>query len=293
MTGSSGFVGGRLCEKLSEAGHEVIGSDLQAVEGKKYRQISGPFNAPEVLQAIDSSTTVIHLAAVSTDRDCKSNPIAAVKTNIQDLIQFAHFCAQSNISHFIFASSEWVYPEETSISDQFETDSLTLSSLNSLYAMSKLVGEEFLRVVENLKITCLRFGIVYGPRDLPGSAPESFIMNVYDQKQISIGSYATARRFIFIEDLINGIYLASTRIPSSTFTIYNLAGKELLSLSKIIQTAESVTKKTTIHNELSTTPSIRNPNPAKFSEQFKWEPSTTIEQGLELCLKKMLIYREI
>jgi UDP-glucose 4-epimerase len=287
VTGSSGFVGQKLCASLIKANLEVIGCDLSLVDGVKYRQILGSFNSPEVFEVIDSSTTVIHLAAISTDNDCRADPLKAIKTNIQDLVQLAQFCALQKVPNFIFASSEWVYPETNTAVELYENDRLNLDSLNSLYAMSKLVGENFLRVLGLLNVTCLRFGIVYGPRPLPGSAPESFILNVYNQKQISTGSYSTARRFIFVDDLVEGIHLAAKRIPRGQFEIYNLGGSELISLLDILKLAEQITQQDADHEELGSKSSIRNPISTKFQLEFNWHPKIPIEVGLELCLNKM------
>ncbi len=58
----------------------------------------------------------------------------------------------------IFASSEWVYPENSIVIPQFETDVLSTGKLNSVYALSKLMTEDFIRVnSDNLNYSILRY----------------------------------------------------------------------------------------------------------------------------------------
>ena len=195
---------------------------------------------------------------------------------------------KSKAAHFLFASSEWVYPEGPKVTEQREKDQLDLSDLNSLYAMTKLFGESLIRSVSLAPYTILRFGIVYGPRKVPGSSAESLALKVHMGEDINVGSKETARRFIFIDDLIAGILQSAAKGPQLLNTkILNLAGSELVSLGQIVSVANEILGKSSIIVDGGKIASIRNPLIDETSKILEWSPKINIRQGLETCLKVM------
>jgi nucleoside-diphosphate-sugar epimerase len=179
-----------------------------------------------------------------------------------------------------------VYPENSIAIPQFETDVLSTSKLNSVYALSKLMAEDFMRVnSDNLNYSILRFGIVYGPRKTPGSSLESLALKVWHNQEIEIGSGLTARNFIYVDDLISGIRQSVEH--SKTNEIYNLSGNHLVNLGSIIDATSDILRRRNKYIETGSVPSIRNPINTKARTDFFWEPQTSMEQGIRSCLKLM------
>jgi nucleoside-diphosphate-sugar epimerase len=196
---------------------------------------------------------------------------------------------KSNATHLIFASSEWVYPEVSTVVAQSETDELKLTSLNSLYALTKLFGESLIRVESKTPYTILRFGIVYGPRFPPGSAAESIAWKVFSDDEIKIGSKNTARRFIHVYDLISGILKCIDKGPSLlNQKIINLSGADLISLEDIVKVANELFNKSAQIYENSNTPSIRNPVIDLAVKLLDWAPKIQFKSGLSECLTFMI-----
>jgi nucleoside-diphosphate-sugar epimerase len=288
ITGSSGFVGENLAIRAITEGFHVIGIDLKKSTNLDCKQLEIDLASQDFYDKIPAGSIIIHLASLSTDSMCRENPILAIDANLRATSLVLENAKKSNAAHLLFASSEWVYPERPEVTEQKETDRLDLADLNSLYAMTKLFGESLIRSTSLVAYTILRFGIVYGPRKIPGSSAESIALKVYTGDEISVGSKETARRFIFIDDLIAGILQSASKGSNLLNTkILNLAGSEIVSLGAIVSVANEILGKSSAIIDGGKVASIRNPLIDETSRILEWSPKISIRQGLELCLKVM------
>lgn len=289
ITGSSGFLGEKLALCAMQEGYEVIGIDLKKNNRLPCHQLLLDLVFENFYEEIPQNSTIIHLASLSTDRACTENPIAALDVNLRATALLLENARKSKATHLLFASSEWVYPELPNPIAQSEADELKLNAVNSLYAMTKLFGESLIRVESKVPYSILRFGIVYGPRFPPGSAAESIAWKIYLDEEVKVGSSATARRFIYINDLINGI-LKCIKIGPSYLNqkILNLSGSELVSLNDVVCTSNRILKKSARIIESSASPSIRNPVIDRAVELLNWKPKVDLESGLAACLTYMI-----
>jgi UDP-glucose 4-epimerase len=293
ITGSSGFVGESLVHSALEKGFDVIGIDIKKNNNLNCRQIELDLSQDYFYSEIPKDSIIIHLASLSTDSLCKEQPILAIDANLRALALVLENAKKANASHFIFASSEWVYPERTTIMSQKESDVLDLADLNSLYAMTKLFGESLIRSITLIPYTILRFGIVYGPRKFPGSSAENIALKVNSGEEISVGAKDTSRCFIYIDDLIGGILSTISVGPQKLQSkILNLAGSELISLDKIVSVSNEVLNKSVAIIDGGKSPSIRNPLIEEAKEVLGWKPVIGLREGLERCLSEMLSAEE-
>lgn len=289
VTGSSGFVGKVLIRKLSSLGFKVFALDVvdPRMENVSYIKCDISSDLEYSNFEIPKESIFVHLAALSTDTQCKQNPSLAMAVNLLGTQRVIELAKQIAASHLIFASSEWVYPETQIGQIQQELDKLHLSDLNSLYAMTKLMAENLLRIESPIPTTILRFGIVYGPRSLPGSAPESIALKVALNENIELGSSKTARRFIYVDDLAEAIFKCIDNNPADAYSIFNVSGDTLITLEDIVATVKnlSISNSTIMSKDLS--PSIRNPDPTQFEKTFGKITTTSLKEGLGRCLVAM------
>ena len=289
VTGSSGFVGEKLALVAIREGYEVIGIDFKKSSKLSCLQLELDLTSENFFDEIPENSTIIHLASLSTDGACRANPLLALDANLRATALVLENAVKSKASHFVFASSEWVYPEHPIVVAQSEKDELKLTSLNSLYAMTKLFGESLIRVDSKIPHTILRFGIVYGPRFPPGSAAESIAWKIHLNEEVKIGSKKTARRFIHVNDLINGIIKCIEIGPSLlNQKIMNLSGAELVSLDDVAEASNQILKKSTQIIETGGITSIRNPLNALAFELLDWKPKIDLKVGLLECLTFMI-----
>lgn len=291
ITGSSGFVGQKLANTANSMGFKVVGIDIKCDPNNSWESHEVDISKNDFSDLIPKDSVVIHLASVSTDSACRNDPKLAIDINYIGTLNTIKCANQAGAKHLIFASSEWVYPERTMITEQSENDILNLENLQSFYAITKLVGESIVRTESIIPFTNLRFGIVYGPRQIPGSSLEALALKVHNNEDITVGSDLTARRFIYIDDLIDGILkcaiLNTKEIPNKAV---NLTGNKIISLREIIEvTNKLLGKKSQILTE-SKSPSIRNPLSNYAKTLLKWDPITPLEAGIQYCLAEMTRY---
>ena len=66
----------------------------------------------------------------------------------------------------------------------------------------------------NIKATGLRFFTVYGPYGRPDMALFKFTKNIYENKPINVFNNGNhVRDFTYVDDIVNGIYLAMKKYP--------------------------------------------------------------------------------
>lgn len=289
VTGASGFVGKKLVLKLISIGHEVIALDMvdPEIQNVTFVKVDITNKLDDLQEKIPAGATLVHLAAISTDSQCKADPIGAINTNLAGTARVIDLAHTRQAQRFIFASSEWVYPESPNRHLQTEETLVSLEQLSSLYAMTKLMGENLVRSTCNIPFITLRFGIIYGPRVKAGSAPESIAYKISRGEDVSIGSGGTARRFIYIDDLIDGICLTVSNELVKVNTIYNLSGDKLVSLMDVSDEVMNLLNKDIRVIEGGSTPSVRNPDPSKFNYDFQFKPSVSIRDGLKACITEM------
>ena len=141
-----------------------------------------------------------------------------------------------------------------------------------------------MRVTSEVMHIILRFGIVYGPRSNPGSAPESVLAKVNRGEKVSIGSLNTARRFVYIDDLVDAISILVSDPGDHNGEIYNISGPDLISLGEIAMVSMEIIGKSVAIEDAGSSPSIRNPDSSKFNMRFGFSPNYGIRDGLSACL---------
>jgi nucleoside-diphosphate-sugar epimerase len=242
--------------------------------------VVGDIRSPELVDLLPRGSVVVHLAAVSRDSDCRSDPLSALDVNVCGTLNLLAASRKSNARQIVFASSEWVYGDVGNDEIQIEDQQIDITQMTSLYAVSKIVGEQTLRLDDSaIDKTLLRFGIIYGPRLSNWSAVESLFDLVSRGSEITVGCAATARRFIHVDDIVSGI-LAS--VGRSGVEIFNLSGDNLVTLREVVETSASILGREVELCERETEAlSIRNPDNAKAARDLSWRPEIGLEVGLQ------------
>lgn len=299
ITGGAGFIGSHLTESLLADGHHVtILDDLNDYYDPafKLQNIARFREQVDLVQAdIRDAVTVertfaagnfdsvVHLAARAGVRPSITDPKLYVTTNIDGTFNLLDACRYHKVNQFIFASSSSVYGVNKKIPFS-ESDALTRTI--SPYAATKLACEQICSNYShlfNIRVMCLRFFTVYGPRQRPDLAINKFTNRILAGEPIQrYGDGSTRRDYTYIADIVAGIR-ASLAYDKSDFEIVNLGGSHTTTLSELIATLEKTIGKTAIIEELPDQPGDVPQTSADVSrakELFDWEPKTSLEEGL-------------
>lgn len=283
VTGSESFVGRELIAQCQARGITVHGIDAVSPVAPSYTFTRADIRDPDLPRLFPpSAEAVIHLAALSRDPDCAGKIFECFDINVMGTLNVLKAAKAAGATQFIFASSEWVYPPFVHGEEKDETARLDAADLHSEYAISKLVGEQVLRIDHErskLPTTILRFGIIYGPRSNNWSAVESLASKVARGEPIEVGSLMTGRRFVHVADIARGIL---TSLGRTECEIFNLTADSLITLQDIIAESEKVfSRKAHITQSNPNNPNVRNPSNRKAIEALEWTPTIDLRSGIE------------
>ena len=160
ITGSESFIGKRLIEICKKNNIKYFGVDINTKNTLNSKKLD--IRDKNLYKYIPINSTVIHLAAISNNKDCNLKPFLCMDVNVNGTLNLIKAAKKKLVKTFIFASSEWVYGDKKS-NLLNENSDLIIDKKYSLYAQSKIIIEKFLdtnRIFKNINI--LRFGIIYG-----------------------------------------------------------------------------------------------------------------------------------
>jgi nucleoside-diphosphate-sugar epimerase len=278
ITGAESFVGKRLVKHCKDKKISYSGVDVVASEDPNISKID--ICDVDLSELIPSDSVVVHLAAISRDPDCAKNPSLANKINVEGTLNVLRSAKIRDCRQLIFASSEWVYGQVSNDSEQQESDEIQIQRLDSVYAITKAVGEHYLRLLrEDLAVTILRFGIIYGPRPSNWSAVESLFNSVKNNEEVVVGSLKAGRRFIHVDDICAGILAAVGQI---NFEIFNISSDSTVTLGQVIEESKKIHSITPRVIESSPEKiSLRNPSNLKAKQRLNWSPLVSLSDGLK------------
>ena len=239
ITGTAGFIGFHLANRLIERGDEVIGLDnindyydvnlkygrlavagidKEKIEYNKlitsnkysnYKFIKLNLEDKENLFKLfkeEKFDKVCNLAAQAGVRYSFTNPDAYIQSNIVGHMNILESVRYFGVKALSYASSSSVYGLNKK--QPFSTDD-NVDHPISLYAATKKADELMSHTYSylyNIPTTGLRFFTVYGPWGRPDMAPILFIKGILEDKAINVFNYGNMQRdFTYIDDVIEGV----------------------------------------------------------------------------------------
>ncbi|WP_207495349.1 NAD-dependent epimerase [Aridibaculum aurantiacum] len=239
VTGTAGFIGFHLAERLVQRGDEVIGLDsintyydinlkysrlaehgicknkisyntiLKSEKFSNYSFIQLELDdKANLVQFVKEQEfdVVVNLAAQAGVRYSLTNPDVYVGSNIVGFSNLVEACRYGNIKHLVYASSSSVYGLNEGV--PFST-SVNVDHPMSLYAASKKTNELMAHVYShlfNIPTTGLRFFTAYGPWGRPDMALFIFTKSILEGKEIEVYSNGEMiRDFTYIDDIVEGV----------------------------------------------------------------------------------------
>ena len=318
VTGTAGFIGYHVAERLLARGDEVLGLDnvndyydvrlkharMARLEGKTgYDFVRLDVSDREGMERVFAERkpeVVIHLAAQAGVRYSLTNPHAYVQSNLAGFMNILEGCRHQKVRHLVYASSSSVYGGNThqpfSIHDNIDHPV-------SLYAASKKANELMAHTYSHLygiPTTGLRFFTVYGPWGRPDMAMFLFTKAILEGQPIDVFNHGKMRRdFTYIDDIVEGIvrtadhvavpnpeYSSDTPDPgtsSAPYRVYNIGNDNPVELMDMIGVLEGVLGRTAEKRML---PLQAGDVPATWANvddltrDVGFKPATSIEEGI-------------
>tara|TARA_B100000963_G_scaffold35311_1_gene26498 strand:- start:34127 stop:35128 length:1002 start_codon:yes stop_codon:yes gene_type:complete len=319
VTGSAGFIGSHLAQKLLERGDTIIGIDNhndyydiklkedrlnQFIDNKNYihyRCDIADKNEIEKIFKEHKPLKVINLAAQAGVRYSIENPHSYIDSNIVGFTNILEACRHNKVSHLVYASSSSVYGANTKMPFSIHDN---VDHPLSLYAASKKANELFAHTYSNLyqlPTTGLRFFTVYGPWGRPDMALFKFTKAILNNETIQVFNYGNHKRdFTYVDDIVEGVIrvLDKPAEPNAEWTgeapdsgssfapwrVYNIGNNNPIELNDYISAIEDATGVIAKKEFLPLQPGDVPETYADISdleEFFEYKPTTKVEDGIK------------
>ncbi|WP_186395740.1 NAD-dependent epimerase/dehydratase family protein [Stappia sp. TSB10GB4] len=318
VTGSAGFIGFHLANRLLADGWQVIGLDcvspyydpaLKEARVKILRQHPNFIEArisledrPAVmaLMAEHAPQRIIHLAAQPGVRYSLEAPQAYVDANVTGFLTVLEAARAHTVDHVVFASTSSIYGlDETMPLSPHRGGNHPIS----LYAATKKANEAMAHSYAHLfriPLTGLRFFTVYGPWARPDMALYKFTRAILSGQPIDIyNNGEMLRDFTYVDDIVEGIVRIADRPPavnedwdaaaadpatsSAPYRIHNIGNSEPVKLLRYVDAIEAACGVTAVRNMMPLQPGdvlATWADVEDLTQATGFRPRTSVEDGV-------------
>ena len=318
VTGTAGFVGSALAERLLARGDDVYGIDnhndyydpslkearlARFADHPRYTHVRADLADAAAVQrafADFQPQRVVNLAAQAGVRYSLKNPQAYVQSNLVGFVNVLEACRYGKVEHLVYASSSSVYGANRKMPFAVED---AVDHPVSLYAASKKANELMAHTYSHLydlPTTGLRFFTVYGPWGRPDMSPMLFADRISRGEAIDVFNYGNhSRDFTYIDDIVEGVIrtLDHPALPDAAYDalhpnpgtsnapyrVYNIGNDQPVQLLRFIELMEQNLGRTVEKRLLPMQPGDVPDTWADVSalrRDVGYAPSTTIEEGV-------------
>ncbi|HRI92852.1 MAG TPA: SDR family oxidoreductase [Accumulibacter sp.] len=257
VTGSAGFIGSHLVEKLLGLGQTVVGLDnfatghrrnideVQALltpeQWQLHRFIEADICDPDACrEACIGVDFVLHQAALGSVPRSLANPQATNAANIDGFLNMLVAARDAGVRRFVYAASSSTYGDHQALPKVEDTIGRPLSP----YAVTKLVNELYAEVFARcyaFPSIGLRYFNVFGARQDPQGAYAAVIPRwtralLLGEPVTINGDGETSRDFCFVDNAVQANLLAATSDePAALNQVYNVAVDDRTTLNRLFE----------------------------------------------------------
>jgi NAD dependent epimerase/dehydratase len=305
VTGSEGFIGSHLTEKLVELGADVTAlvqynsfnswgwlDTFDPEVRNKIKIFTGDIREYDNLsKAVKGQEIVFHLAALIAIPYSYLSPAAYVRTNVEGTLNVMQACLDSGVIKIVHTSTSEVYGSAKYV----PMDEKHPLQGQSPYSASKIgadkIVESFFRSFD-LPVATIRPFNTYGPRQSARAVIPSVISQILsDKNSLELGSLSPTRDFTYVKDTVNG-FIRIAEVDESVGETINIGSNSEISIRDLVKKILLLTdKKIPIqHDEVRIRPQKSEVDRlwcdnTKVCEMLNWKPEYTLDEGLLETIK--------
>lgn len=294
VSGGAGFIGSHLCERLVEAGHDVLCVDnlftgrktniLHLIDKPNFEFLRHDVTFPLYVEVDE----IYNLACPASPIHYQHDPVQTTKTSVHGAINMLGLAKRLDSKIFQASTSE-VYGDP-SIHPQTEDywGNVNPIGIRSCYDEGKRCAETLFfdyHRQHDLKIKVARIFNTYGPRMHPkdGRVVSNFIVQALQGQNISIyGDGSQTRSFCYVDDLLDGFValMETDETVTGPINLGNPVEFSIKELAELVIDLTGSTAKVEYHPLPSDDPRQRQPDIAKAQALLGWKPSIPLKEGL-------------
>ncbi len=295
VTGGAGFIGSFLCERLLEAGNEVLCLDnfftgrrsnvAHLLDNPRFELMRHDVTFPLYVE-VDQ---IYNMACPASPVHYQFDPVQTTKTSVHGAINMLGLAKRTK-ARILQASTSEVYGDPA-VHPQREEYWGNVNPIGprSCYDEGKCCAETLFfdyHRQHNVKIKVARIFNTYGPRMHPndGRVVSNFIVQALRGEDITLyGDGQQTRSFCYVSDLVSGLMKLMNSEDAVTGPI-NLGNPGEFTIRQL---AEKVIDMTGSRSKLvfrplpQDDPKQRKPDITKAQETLGWAPTIHLEDGLK------------
>jgi UDP-glucuronate decarboxylase len=294
VTGGAGFLGSHLCERLVEAGHDVICLDnfftsqksnvAHLLERPNFELIRHDITIPIWLEVDE----IYNLACPAAPGHYQHNPIKTVKTSVLGAIHVLGMAKRCG-AKVLQASTSEVYgdPQVHPQTEDYRGSVNTIGP-RACYDEGKRAAETLFmdyHRMNRLNIRIVRIFNTYGPRMHPfdGRVVSNFIRQALAGEEITIfGDGQQTRSFCYRDDLVEGIIRMMNNTDDFVGPV-NLGNPGEFTIGELAELVQELsgTRSPVVYKPLpQDDPVRRRPCIELARSRLGWEPTVPLREGL-------------
>lgn len=298
VTGAGGFIGTKVIQELWNRGCDVYYFDViePKIEGIKRLNLGTILDQYDLALAVKGCDYAIHLAALLGVYKTDNSRLETLHVNIHGTLNFIEACVKEGIKKIVFSSSSEVYGDQ----EKFPITEENPLNPKSVYAVSKIAGEEYLRAYAEMypfQYNIVRLFNVYGEYQREEFVLPKFVQWVVNNEPpVIYGDGEQNRSFCYVADAARGI--VDALLSETQGEVFNIGNdREPISIKDLAYKLISLSGKSLqpefIDYEESDRESSREidkriPSIEKAKKILGYEPRYSLEYGL----KQMIAFYE-
>ncbi|GAA0277681.1 SDR family oxidoreductase [Alteraurantiacibacter aestuarii] len=294
VTGGAGFLGSHLCERLVDAGHDVLCVDnyytgrrsnvAHLLDSDRFEILRHDVTFSLFVEVDE----IYNLACPASPVHYQHDPVQTTKTSVHGAINMLGLAKRTGAKIFQASTSE-VYGDPT-VHPQTEEywGNVNPIGIRSCYDEGKRCAEtlffDYYRQ-HQLQIKVARIFNTYGPRMHPadGRVVSNFIVQALRGDPITIyGEGQQTRSFCYRDDLVEG-FIRLMDTPAEVTGPINLGNPVEFTMLELAQNVIDLTgtsSKLTFQPLPADDPKQRQPDISKAKKYLDWEPKVKLREGL-------------
>jgi UDP-glucuronate decarboxylase len=295
ITGGAGFLGSHLCERLMQAGHEIICVDnfftgnkqniLSLLGNPRFELIRHDIINPLYLE-VDQ---IYNMACPASPVHYQHNPIKTIKTNIMGTINVLGLAKRLNVKILQASTSEVYGDPEVHPQREDYWGKVNPIGIRSCYDEGKRAAECLMMDYHrknHVKVKIARIFNTYGTRMAinDGRVVSNFIVQALRGEDITVyGNGLQTRSFCYVDDLISGLIkmMATGDDVTGPVNIGNPTEFTIMDLAEAIIRLTGSRSKIIFSPLPPDDPTQRKPDISLAGQLLGWQPEIGLVEGLK------------
>jgi UDP-glucuronate decarboxylase len=295
VTGGAGFLGSHICDRLVDAGHDVIcldnfftsqkGNVEHLLDHPNFELIRHDVTHPVWLEVDE----IYNLACPAAPGHYQFNPIKTMKTSVLGAINVLGMAKRCRAKVLQASTSEVYGDPEVHPQPESYRGSVNPIGPRACYDEGKRAAETLFfdyHRSNRVNIRVARIFNTYGPRMHPydGRVVSNFIRQALRNESIALfGDGEQTRSFCYVDDMVEGL-IAMMNGPDDFVGPVNLGNPGEFTIRRL---AEIVIELTASRSEIVNRPPVeddpmqRQPDIALARQRLDWQPRVELHEGLE------------